>query len=87
MGGLSMGGGGTWTIGLSHPELFSALAPVCGVTDVRKWIPPSETGDYDERELETYEPRVVHVNRSNEIVDVNDEVGLLLSEGPEEVLS
>ena len=41
---------------------------------------------YDERELETYEPRVVHVNASNEIVDVNDEVGLLLG-SPEEVQS
>ena len=34
---------------------------------------------YDERELETYEPRVVHVNSRNEIVDVNDEVGVLLA--------
>jgi aspartate 1-decarboxylase len=42
---------------------------------------------YDERELQTYEPRVVHVNTRNEIVDVNDEVGLLLSERSEEVLS
>ena len=42
---------------------------------------------YDERELEAYEPRVVHVNARNEIVDVNDEVGLLLSERSEEVLS
>jgi aspartate 1-decarboxylase len=42
---------------------------------------------YDERELERYEPRVVHVNARNEIVDVNDEVDLLLSEGSEEVLS
>jgi aspartate 1-decarboxylase len=41
---------------------------------------------YDERELESYEPRVVHVNAGNEIVDVNDEVGLLLG-GPEEVRS
>ena len=41
---------------------------------------------YDERELESYEPRVVHVNAHNEIVDVNDEVGLLLG-GPEEVHS
>jgi aspartate 1-decarboxylase len=41
---------------------------------------------YDERELEMYEPRVVHVNAGNEIVDVNDEVGLLLG-SPEEVRS
>jgi poly(3-hydroxybutyrate) depolymerase len=54
--GLSMGGGGTWTIGLAHPELFSALAPVCGVTDVRKWIPAAEARDYDLEELEETSP-------------------------------
>ena len=32
---------------------------------------------YDEQELETYEPRVVHVNTNNEIVDVNANVDLL----------
>jgi aspartate 1-decarboxylase len=32
---------------------------------------------YDEQELETYEPRVVHVNSNNEIVDVNANVELL----------
>jgi aspartate 1-decarboxylase len=32
---------------------------------------------YDERELETYEPTVVHVNSRNEIVDVNANVDLL----------
>jgi pimeloyl-ACP methyl ester carboxylesterase len=54
--GLSMGGGGTWTIGLRHPELFSALAPICGVTDVRKWIKPEERGDYDEKALLALSP-------------------------------
>jgi poly(3-hydroxybutyrate) depolymerase len=54
--GLSMGGGGTWTIGLHHPELFAALAPVCGVTDVRKWIAPAERADYDEAALEALSP-------------------------------
>ncbi len=28
--GLSMGGYGTWNLGLSHPELFAAIAPICG---------------------------------------------------------
>jgi aspartate 1-decarboxylase len=32
---------------------------------------------YDERELEAYEPAVVHVNANNEIVDVNANVDLL----------
>ncbi|HVU52082.1 MAG TPA: prolyl oligopeptidase family serine peptidase, partial [Polyangia bacterium] len=54
--GLSMGGGGTWTIGLRHAALFAALAPVCGVTDVRKWIKPEERGDYDEKALEALSP-------------------------------
>ena len=34
---------------------------------------------YDERELETYEPKVVHVNAENEIVTVDDAVAELLS--------
>jgi len=28
--GLSMGGFGTWNLGLSHPERFAAIAPICG---------------------------------------------------------
>ena len=34
---------------------------------------------YDERELETYEPKVVHVNAENEIVTVDDAVAELLA--------
>jgi predicted peptidase len=28
--GLSMGGYGTWRLGLTHPERFAAIAPICG---------------------------------------------------------
>jgi predicted peptidase len=28
--GLSMGGYGTWELGLKHPERFAAIAPICG---------------------------------------------------------
>src|SRR4051794_5607468 len=28
--GLSMGGYGTWELGLSHPGRFAAIAPICG---------------------------------------------------------
>jgi len=28
--GLSMGGSGTWNLGLKHPQSFAALAPICG---------------------------------------------------------
>ena len=32
--GLSMGGYGTWSLGLSHPERFAAIAPICGGGDL-----------------------------------------------------
>jgi predicted peptidase len=28
--GLSMGGYGSWSLGLEHPERFAAIAPICG---------------------------------------------------------
>lgn len=31
--GLSMGGFGSWNLGLAHPERFAAIAPVCGGGD------------------------------------------------------
>ena len=34
--GLSMGGYGTWSLGLSHPERFAAIAPICGGGDTIK---------------------------------------------------
>jgi len=45
--GLSMGGDGTWQIGLRHPELFAALAPVCAVADYRRMVKPADVGLYD----------------------------------------
>jgi len=40
--GLSMGGAGTWHLGLLHPDRFAAIAPVCGATDYR--FMPRPTG-------------------------------------------
>ncbi len=31
--GLSMGGFGTWALAMKHPDLFAAIAPVCGGGD------------------------------------------------------
>ncbi|RCH55595.1 hypothetical protein DJ568_06800 [Mucilaginibacter hurinus] len=31
--GLSMGGYGTWEFAMKHPELFAAIAPICGGAD------------------------------------------------------
>jgi predicted peptidase len=32
--GLSMGGYGTWSLGLTHPERFAAITPICGGGDL-----------------------------------------------------
>jgi dienelactone hydrolase len=32
--GLSMGGGGTWHLGLRYPDRFASITPVCGVADL-----------------------------------------------------
>jgi predicted peptidase len=34
--GLSMGGFGTWNLGLSYPDRFAAIAPICGGGDILK---------------------------------------------------
>lgn len=31
--GLSLGGWGTFKLGMAHPEMFAALVPICGFTD------------------------------------------------------
>ncbi|MCR4439319.1 MAG: NPCBM/NEW2 domain-containing protein [bacterium] len=36
--GGSMGGGGAWYLGLRHPDLFAAIAPVMGPTDYGFWL-------------------------------------------------
>jgi predicted peptidase len=40
--GLSQGGSGTWEIGAKHPELFAAIAPLCGFVNV----PPGSQGGF-----------------------------------------
>jgi poly(3-hydroxybutyrate) depolymerase len=54
--GLSMGGGGAWQLGLRHPELFAAIAPVCAVADLTRWIQPQDAGFYDVAALAAESP-------------------------------
>lgn len=37
LSGVSMGGMGTWTIGLRNPGLFASLTPISGQTDMFRW--------------------------------------------------
>jgi len=35
--GVSMGGSGSWQVGVHFPDLFAALGPICGNADHRVW--------------------------------------------------
>ncbi|HLK93570.1 MAG TPA: prolyl oligopeptidase family serine peptidase [Polyangia bacterium] len=63
--GLSMGGGGTWAIGLRHPELFAALAPVCGITDFARMIQPADAALYDLQRLRALSPPAIAENAAH----------------------
>ncbi|HVV52574.1 MAG TPA: prolyl oligopeptidase family serine peptidase, partial [Polyangia bacterium] len=63
--GLSMGGGGTWAIGLRHPELFAALAPVCGITDFARMVQPADAALYDLPRLEALSPPAIAENAAH----------------------
>ncbi len=63
--GLSMGGGGTWAIGLRHPELFAALAPVCGLSEFAWTVPPSEAPFYDLARLDALSPPAIAQNAAH----------------------
>lgn len=39
--GLSMGGYGTWSLGMKHPERFAAIAPICGGGDTLPILLPA----------------------------------------------
>ena len=63
--GLSMGGGGTWQIGLRHPELFAALAPVCAISDYRRMIRPGDAALYDLARLDALSPPAIAENAAH----------------------
>ena len=66
--GLSMGGGGTWAIGLRHPELFAALAPVCAVANFRRMVQPADAALYDLARLAALSPPEIAENAAHQQV-------------------
>lgn len=55
--GFSMGGAGTWHLGLRHPSAFAALQPGAGFTNTHGYIAklPDPLADYQERCLTIYD--------------------------------
>ncbi|MDP7362174.1 MAG: prolyl oligopeptidase family serine peptidase [Candidatus Latescibacteria bacterium] len=56
--GVSMGGGGTWHLGLRHADRFAAIASVCGFTDwrVEAFLVASASDPLREQVLDTASP-------------------------------
>jgi predicted esterase len=63
--GLSMGGDGTWQIGLRHPDLFAAIAPVCAVADYRRMVRPADAPLYDLDGLDRQSPPALAPNAAH----------------------
>src|SRR5262249_2186954 len=55
--GFSMGGAGTWPIGLHHPGKFCVMGPGAGFTTTRGYVGnlPKELPDYQEKCLRIYD--------------------------------
>ncbi len=55
--GFSMGGAGTWHIGLHHPSEFCVIGPGAGFTTTHGYVPnlPKELPDYQEKCLRIYD--------------------------------
>src|SRR3569833_4344691 len=51
LGGISMGGAGTWGMASRHPELFAAVSPNLGVFDYHVSTPASEATKFSQHDL------------------------------------
>jgi len=60
--GMSMGGGGTWHLGLRHPDRFAAIVPICGSTDWRLWAGDTLPGQLRQQVLDADNPLTFAAN-------------------------
>jgi hypothetical protein len=65
--GFSMGGAGTWHIGLHRPEWFCVLGPGAGFTTTHGYVPslPEKLPDYQEQCLRIYDSYLYAENAFN----------------------
>jgi dienelactone hydrolase len=68
--GLSMGGGGTWHIGLRYPDRFASISPVCGVADLDIMPWTAGWGDLDKELMSLTGYTLLVENASNQQVFV-----------------
>ena len=66
--GHSMGGTGSWTVGVHHPDRFAALAPVCGNADRHAW----DAWSIPRKNLRPVPPRFQALR--NQLLDATDPI-------------
>jgi pimeloyl-ACP methyl ester carboxylesterase len=66
--GLSMGGGGTWQIGLRYPDRFASLSPVCAVANLTMFPWAAGMRPLDKELAELTSAMAVAENASNQQV-------------------
>lgn len=78
--GLSMGGYGTWNLGLAHPERFAAIAPICGGGETLTMRMHGEEGRAAVRSLAIWafhgaDDKVVAPDESKRMIRMLEKVG------------
>ena len=79
--GLSMGGRGTWDLGMTHPERFAAIVPICGGGDLIRVMISSRDNGRALRSLGVWafhggKDPVVPLAESQRMVDVAKKIGM-----------
>ncbi len=86
--GLSQGGAGTWAIGAKHPEVFAAIAPVCGFGDSEAVGPALRDmpiwamhGEKDDVVPIAHSEKLVDASAGQRTVELNPQSGASLKPG------
>ena len=70
--GHSMGGYGTWSVAMDHPELFAALGPISGGGDVNGMVKIKNIPEYV---VHGNDDRTVNVSQSRRMVEAGKKAG------------
>ena len=70
--GHSMGGYGTWSVAMDHPELFAALGPISGGGDVNGMVKIKNIPEYV---VHGDDDRTVNVSQSRRMVEAGKQAG------------
>lgn len=70
--GHSMGGYGTWSVAIAHPDLFAALGPISGGGDINGMVKLKNIPEYV---VHGDDDRTVNVSQSRQMVEAGKKVG------------